>query len=461
MTAVSLDRYAALVLRYRWPVLVFATLLMVALTGGARFIGVTNDYRLLFEKDNPQLMALDALEATFATSNAALIAIAPRQGSVFTREALGAIEELTKAGWETPYSSRVDSLTNYTHSEADGDDLIVRPLVENARDLDDAGLARVESIALSASELAGRLVARDGRVGGLVINFVLPEKPRSGGHRDHRLSPGSARQGANRPSSNSLLPDRRCGDEPGLRRHHAGGSGYAGAHRVPDHRRRRRRPVALGLGYRRQPRRPRIHPQQHGRVRRVDRYRVRTRQFGLADNCHDGRHSARDPYRCQRAFGHASRSRPEFRDRRVVAGQYAAGIPHFANHRDRVPEPELFRFAAVPPARQSGCIRCVVRFRLFHGPVAGARACPLLLEPHRVSGGRPDSSPIPAPPTRSNPFVMVGGGRPSTSFSGWRDEKNKTWMVGLRRPRRSKKAGKALPTKTDRPYCPSCRCARA
>ena len=53
MTALSSERYAALVLRYRWLILVFATLLMVALTGGARFIGVTNDYRSLFEADNP------------------------------------------------------------------------------------------------------------------------------------------------------------------------------------------------------------------------------------------------------------------------------------------------------------------------------------------------------------------------------------------------------------------------
>ena len=88
MTPLSSERYAALVLRYRWPILVLATLLMLAMTGGARFIGVTNDYRSLFEADNPQLKALDALEATFATSNAALIAIAPQQGSVFTREAL-------------------------------------------------------------------------------------------------------------------------------------------------------------------------------------------------------------------------------------------------------------------------------------------------------------------------------------------------------------------------------------
>ena len=75
---------------------------MLVITAGARFITVTNDYRVLFSEDNPQLAAFDALENTYSTSNAALIAIAPRDGSVFTREALGAIEELTEAAWRTP-----------------------------------------------------------------------------------------------------------------------------------------------------------------------------------------------------------------------------------------------------------------------------------------------------------------------------------------------------------------------
>ena len=71
----------------------------------------------------------------------------------------------------------VDSLSNYSHSEASGDDLIVEPLVDNAQSLSDADVARIETIALNAIEIAGRLVSHDGRVGGLVINFVLPENP--------------------------------------------------------------------------------------------------------------------------------------------------------------------------------------------------------------------------------------------------------------------------------------------
>ena len=187
MTPSGPDRYAAAIVQRRWPVVVLATLLMLVVTGGARFIGVTNDYRSMFAEDNPQLAALDALEDTYSASSVALIAVAPREGSagggsagggsIFTREVLGAVEDLTEAAWQTPSSTRVDSLTNYSHSEAYEDDLIVAPLVEDARSLGDADLARIEEIALNANEVAGRLVSRDGRVAGLAISFTLPDNP--------------------------------------------------------------------------------------------------------------------------------------------------------------------------------------------------------------------------------------------------------------------------------------------
>ena len=173
----QLERYIAAILHRRWLVVVLATLVMLAITAGARFITVTNDYRVLFSADNPQLAAFDALENTYSVSNAALIAIAPRDGSVFTRKALGAIEELTEAAWRAPYSSRVNSLTNYTHSEAFEDDLVVAPLVEDASALSDTDVVRIEKIALDATEIAGRLVAHDGRTAGVAINFILPENP--------------------------------------------------------------------------------------------------------------------------------------------------------------------------------------------------------------------------------------------------------------------------------------------
>ena len=148
---------------------------MLALSAGLAFITVSDEWRDLFDKDNPQLVAFDRLEDTYSATNVALIALEPRSGSVFTRETLGALKALTEAAWRVPWASRADSLANYYHSEAAGDVLNVERLVKDAASLDDAGLARIERIALGEIEIAGRLVSRDGRVAGLAITFSLPE----------------------------------------------------------------------------------------------------------------------------------------------------------------------------------------------------------------------------------------------------------------------------------------------
>ncbi len=170
-----LERYTAVLFRYRWLTVIVSTAIMLAMAAGAGFITTSNDQRTLFSKDNPQLLIFDALEATYAVSNNVLIAVAPQTGSVFTRDALAAIEDLTEAGWQTPHSTRVVSLTNYIHSAAEGDELRVGPLVKGARSLSDDDLKQVEKIALGEAELAGRLVALDGRVGGVIIDFVMPD----------------------------------------------------------------------------------------------------------------------------------------------------------------------------------------------------------------------------------------------------------------------------------------------
>ncbi len=171
----TLDNYIAFVLRRRWLVVAAMILIMLALAAGGRFVTVTNDYRVLFQDDNPQLLAFNALEDRYSTADRALIAVAPQDGEVFTRETLDAIESLTEAAWLVPYSSRVDSLTNYSHSESFDDDLIVAPLVEDALSLTDTDLTRIEAVALDAVDIAGRLVSRDGHVGGLAITFILPD----------------------------------------------------------------------------------------------------------------------------------------------------------------------------------------------------------------------------------------------------------------------------------------------
>jgi predicted RND superfamily exporter protein len=94
---------------------------------------------------------------------------------VFTRETLAAIEELTEAAWHIPYSSRVDSITNFQHTRSEKDELIVEDLVTGALNLSDAAIQRIKKIALSDSRLVDQQISPSGHVTGINVNILPPE----------------------------------------------------------------------------------------------------------------------------------------------------------------------------------------------------------------------------------------------------------------------------------------------
>ena len=175
----NLETLMALLMSRRWLTVSLSVLVMLALGAGAtRVIEVDVDVRNHFGRDDPHIVALDRLEETYALSDAALVVAAPNEGTIFTREALAAIDELTDRLWQTPYVTRVDSITNYQHSEGLEDELIVEPLIGDAASLTDEDLARIETVALGTEEIAGRFVSRNGRVAGLVVSVALPDEGR-------------------------------------------------------------------------------------------------------------------------------------------------------------------------------------------------------------------------------------------------------------------------------------------
>ena len=128
--------------------------MLILVAGAGRIVEVDVDVRNHFAKEDPHIVALERLEETYALSDTALVAIAPESGSVFTREALVAIEDLTEQLWQTPYATRIDSIANYSHSQGRGDELIVEPLVDNASTLGDSDIDRIRDIALATEEVA-------------------------------------------------------------------------------------------------------------------------------------------------------------------------------------------------------------------------------------------------------------------------------------------------------------------
>ena len=150
--------------------------LAVAASSGVKRLRFSNDYRYFFGPDNPQLVAFDALQDTYAKNDNVIFALAPKDGRVFTRSTLAAVEELTRASWQVPYSLRVDSVTNFQHTLAEGDDLAVRDLVSGARDLTDSELLSIKEIALTEPLLLNRLISPLAHVTGVNVTVNLPGK---------------------------------------------------------------------------------------------------------------------------------------------------------------------------------------------------------------------------------------------------------------------------------------------
>lgn len=170
------DALGKWVIKHRWMVIVITVLFVLAAAHGTRYLGFNNDTRVFFSEDNPQLKALEELENTYSKKYNIVFAIAPEDGNVFTRETLAAIEELTDASWEIPYSSRVDSITNFQHTEAEEDDLVVEDLVRDAGSLSATDISRIKRIALSEPFLVNNLVSPSGQVASVNVNIILPGK---------------------------------------------------------------------------------------------------------------------------------------------------------------------------------------------------------------------------------------------------------------------------------------------
>lgn len=168
------ERYGRWVVRWRWPLLL-ASLVMVGLAGsGARFLGFSNDYRAFFGDGNPQLEAFEALQNIYTKNDGILIVLAPKSGVVFQADALTAVEELTDAAWKIPYALRVDALTNFQHTEAFEDDLVVADLVAGAEFATPEALEKARQVALAEPLLAKRLISPEAHVTGVNITFQFP-----------------------------------------------------------------------------------------------------------------------------------------------------------------------------------------------------------------------------------------------------------------------------------------------
>ncbi|MCG7881538.1 MAG: MMPL family transporter, partial [Candidatus Thiodiazotropha endolucinida] len=170
------ESFFRFVLNNRLLVIFLAVTISLLMGSGIQHLAFSNDYRMFFSEENPQLKAFEQLQNTYTKNDNVLFVIAPRDGKVFTRETLSAVAELTKESWQIPYSLRVDSITNFQHTHAEGDDLIVEDLVLDPHSLNDEELAEKQRIATSDPLLVNRLISPSAHTTGVNVTVQLPGK---------------------------------------------------------------------------------------------------------------------------------------------------------------------------------------------------------------------------------------------------------------------------------------------
>lgn len=161
-------------IKYRWLILIASVLFALTLGKGGERLAFTNDYRVFFGADNPQLIAFEDLQDTYNKADNVLIAFAPKSGNAFTPETLEAIQLATEEAWQIPFSIRVDSISNFQHTYAEGDDLIVEDLYEDVQALSAEDIAKIKAIAIAEPQLVNKVISPSGHVAGVNITIELP-----------------------------------------------------------------------------------------------------------------------------------------------------------------------------------------------------------------------------------------------------------------------------------------------
>ena len=176
----AIDRFAARltqqVIRRRGLVLLGAVLVAILIGSGARHLEFSTNYRVFFSEANPELQAFEELQNTYTKNDNFFFVVEPESGEAFDRETMAAVEELTEAAWQIPYTIRVDSVSNFQHTYAIEDDLIVEDLVQEAADRDTAFLESRRDVALAEPLLRNQILTGDGEVTAINVVLQYPEK---------------------------------------------------------------------------------------------------------------------------------------------------------------------------------------------------------------------------------------------------------------------------------------------
>ena len=164
------------VVNHPWLTLLLVLILFGGFGLNIRHIQPSVSYQDMLGKDHPKLIDYELIQREYTRDDNLLVLIEAKDGNAFDSGTLSAIAELTEKLWKTPYSIRVDSVTNFQHSYAEGDDLIVGDLYSSETDGEYRNPEEIRSIAVKEPLLMNRATNHQGNVVATSVSFAFPNR---------------------------------------------------------------------------------------------------------------------------------------------------------------------------------------------------------------------------------------------------------------------------------------------
>lgn len=178
------EKFITGILNHPWLVISVSLAISVLCSLGLQHLEVDSRVDAFMDDDYPSKIEHYQVLNDFTDSNNLQIIVVTNKeahaegarSTLLTTSGLTIVRQLTEEAWQIPYASRVDSLTNYQHTEASGDDLLVAALLDSEVDINTDVVARTSHIALNSESLVGQLLAADGSIAIINIEFSIGDE---------------------------------------------------------------------------------------------------------------------------------------------------------------------------------------------------------------------------------------------------------------------------------------------
>ena len=158
------------------PFIVIITMIIIAFIAslGSQNLHFRGDYRIYFEKTYAPLLSYEEMRETFSKNDNVAVLIVPNSDGVDNNKTFQLIQQMTESAWQIPFSSRVDSLSNFQYTWSEYDDMVVEDLIPEETDLSRTEIDRIIEVALQEPILNGRILSSDKQVSLLNITLQIP-----------------------------------------------------------------------------------------------------------------------------------------------------------------------------------------------------------------------------------------------------------------------------------------------